>query len=30
MDDRLIKEFMDFRETANYDTFEYWVEFEIQ
>jgi len=27
---RLIKEFMDFRETANYDTFEYWVEFEIQ
>ena len=27
---RLIKEFMDFRGTANYDTFEYWVEFEIQ
>lgn len=27
---RLIKEFMDFRETANYDTFEYWVEFEIK
>lgn len=27
---RLIKEFMDFRATANYDTFEYWVEFEIQ
>ena len=27
---RLIKEFMDFRETSNYDTFEYWVEFEIQ
>ena len=27
---RLIKEFMDFRETANYDTFEYWIEFEIQ
>lgn len=24
---RLIKEFMDFRETANFDTFEYWVEF---
>ena len=27
---RLIKEFMDFRETANYDTFEYWVEFVIE
>jgi len=27
---RLIKEFMDFRGTANYDTFEYWIEFEIQ
>lgn len=27
---RLIKEFMDFRGTANYDTFDYWVEFEIQ
>lgn len=27
---RLIKEFSDFRETANYDPFEYWVEFEIQ
>jgi len=27
---RLIKEFMDFRETGDYDTFEYWVEFEIQ
>ncbi len=27
---RLIKEFMDFRTTANYDTFEYWIEFEIQ
>ena len=27
---RLTKEFMDFRGTANYDTFEYWVEFEIQ
>ena len=27
---RLMKEFMDFRETANYDTFEYWVEFTIQ
>lgn len=27
---RLIKEFMDFRKTADYDTFEYWVEFEIQ
>lgn len=27
---RLIKEFMDFRETADYDTFDYWVEFEIQ
>ncbi len=27
---RLIKEFMDFRMTADYDTFEYWVEFEIQ
>lgn len=27
---RLIKEFMDFRGTANYDTFEYWVEFEIK
>lgn len=27
---RLIKGFMDFRETANYDTFDYWVEFEIQ
>lgn len=27
---RLIKEFMDFRETANYDTFEYWIEFEIK
>jgi len=27
---RLIKEFMDFRETAEYDTFEYWVEFTIQ
>ncbi len=27
---RLIKDFMDFRGTANYDTFDYWVEFEIQ
>lgn len=27
---RLIKEFMDFKETGNYDTFEYWVEFVIQ
>jgi hypothetical protein len=27
---RLIKEFSDFRETANYDPFEYWVEFVIQ
>lgn len=27
---RLVKEFMDFRKTADYDTFEYWVEFEIQ
>ncbi|MBO5176147.1 MAG: hypothetical protein J6C07_01715 [Lachnospiraceae bacterium] len=27
---RLIKEFMDFRGTANYDTFEYWVEFNVQ
>lgn len=27
---RLVKEFMDFRGTADYDTFEYWVEFEIQ
>ena len=27
---RLIKEFMDFRKTADYDTAEYWVEFEIQ
>ena len=27
---RLIKEFMDFRGTANYDTYEYWVEFEIK
>lgn len=27
---RLIKEVMDFRGTANYDTFDYWVEFEIQ
>ena len=26
---RLIKEFIDFREAGNYDTFEYWVEFEI-
>ncbi len=27
---RLIKEFSDFRETANYDPFEYWVEFYIE
>lgn len=27
---RLIKEFMDFRKTADYDTAEYWIEFEIQ
>lgn len=27
---RFIKGFMDFRKTADYDTFEYWVEFEIQ
>ena len=27
---RLIKEFMDFRETGNYDTFNYWIEFEIK
>lgn len=27
---RLIKEFMDFRGTADYDTFEYWVEFNIK
>lgn len=27
---RLIKNFMDFRGTANYDTFDYWVEFEIE
>lgn len=26
---RLIKEFMDFRRTADYDTFEYWVEFNV-
>lgn len=27
---RLVKEFMDFRKTADYDTFEYWVEFELE
>ena len=27
---RLIKEFMDFRKTADYDTADYWVEFVIQ
>lgn len=27
---RIIKEFMDFRKTADYDTSEYWVEFNIQ
>ena len=27
---RLVKEFMDFRKTADYDTAEYWVEFEIK
>ena len=27
---RLIKEFIDIRETANYDPFEYWVEFVIE
>lgn len=27
---RLIKEFSDFRETANYNPFEYWVEFVIE
>lgn len=27
---RFIKEFMDFRKTADYDTFEYWVEFEVE
>ncbi len=27
---RLIKGFMDFRGTADYDSFDYWVEFEIQ
>lgn len=27
---RFIKEFMDFRKTADYDTFEYWIEFEIE
>ncbi len=27
---RLVKSFMDFRETGNYDTFDYWVEFEIK
>ncbi len=27
---RLMKEFMDFRGTANYNTFEYWVEFELE
>lgn len=27
---RLVKEFMDFRVTGEYDTFNYWVEFEIK
>ena len=27
---RIVKEFMDFRETGDYDTFDYWVEFEIK
>lgn len=27
---RLVKEFMDFRETGDYDTFDFWVEFEIE
>lgn len=27
---RLMKDFMDFRGTANYDTFEYWVEFTVK
>lgn len=27
---RLIKNFMDFRETANYDSADFWVEFEIK
>lgn len=27
---RMVKEFMDFRKTADYDTAKYWVEFEIE
>ena len=27
---RLVKGVMDFRESGNYDTFDYWVEFEIK